>query len=192
MLCYSTMTSHLILCCTDPLHVVSFKFNKSSSNNISLTCNVTIHKDFVYRLADISVVFKRHNQTIAPRMTFVANNISISAVVRDSGMYKCIATIDGISKSRSVYIAASEVSKDTSDRLKNILLSGLGVVGSLCVVMCLLLFTICCHCPHKSGNIYSNILSKTKIGARLSTNSCASADFVFNKSSVSMSVTNVM
>ena len=110
-------------------------------------------------------------------------------MVRNTGLYKCIATIDGISKSSTVVIdpsSSSDISQNNSDRLKNILLAGLGVVGFLCLVMCLLLLIICCRCPQKADNTgYSNMVSKTKIGARLSTNSCASAEFVFNKSSVS-------
>ena len=185
--------AHSIVVCVyalyvaDPLHVVSFIFNKSSDNNISLSCNVTIHEDFSDRLADIMVVFKLHNQTIAAKLTFTAsNNISAAAVVTDSGLYHCIATIDGVSKYLSVHIRGSGDGKDGRDRLRNILLYGLGVVGFLCLVMFTLLFLICCHCPQRSGNLgYSNMVSKTKIGARLSTTSCASADFVFKKSSVS-------
>lgn len=173
---------------TDPLHIVSFIFNKFNDDVISLTCDVTIHEDFTYRLADISVVFEwlTHNQTITPELTFTANNITATAIVKDGGVYSCMATIDGISKSRTVTIEATENKRNASDQLKHILLGGLGVVAILCLVMCSLLFFICCHCPQKSGStIYSNMLSKTKIGARLSTNSCASADFVFNKPLVS-------
>lgn len=134
-------------------------------------------------------MFEQQNRTIAPTLIFTGNNITISTVVRNTGLYKCIATIDGISKSSTVVIdssSLSDISQNNSDRLKNILLGGLGVVGFLCLVMCLLLLIICCHCPQKADKTgYSNMVSKTKIGARLSTNSCASAEFVFNKSSVS-------
>lgn len=171
---------------TDPLHVVSFTFNKTSDNNIGLSCNVTIHEDFSDRLVDIMVMFKLNNQTIAPKLTFTAsNNISATAVVMDSGSYHCIATIDGVSKSLSVHIRGSGDDKG-GDQLRNILLYGLAVVGFLCMVMFTLLFLVCCRCPQRSSNAgYSNMVSKTKIGARLSTTSCASADFVFKKSSVS-------
>ena len=174
------------VCVADPLHVVSFIFNKSSSGAIRLQCNVTIHEDFIDRLADVAVVIEQqHNHSITPVLTFTANNITVSAVVRESGLYKCIATIDGISKSRTIIIDGSNTNNDNSDRVKNILLGGLGVVGFLCVVMCSLLFFICCQCPQRSANSsYSNMVSKNRIGARLSTNSCASADFVFNKSLV--------
>ena len=181
------------MCVTDPLHVVSFIFNKSADNNISLMCDVTIHEDFSDRLSDIIVVFKLDNHTVAPTLTFTAsNNVSAAAIVMDSGLYHCIATIDGVSKSLSVYIKGSAGSKDGA-KLKNILLYGLAVVGFLCVVMFTLLFLICCRCPQRSRNAgYSSMVSKTKIGARLSTTSCASAEFVFKKSSVSKPLQLIM
>ena len=176
----------MCVCVADPLHVLSFKSNKSADNSFNLTCNITIHEDFSERLIDIRVVFKLNNHTIAPDTFTAGNNISAFHTVTDSGLYHCIATIDGVSKSLSVNIKGSEVSKNGSDGLRNILLTAMGVVALLCVMLSILLFTICCRCPQKLGMAgYSNMLSKTKIGARLSTNSCASADFVFKKSSVS-------
>lgn len=177
----------MTVCVADPLHIISFTLNQSSTGHTILICNVTIHEDFIGRLGDVAVVIEQqHNHSITPVVTFAANNISISAVVGENGLYKCIATIDGISKSRRIIIGTSNTNKSTSNLVKNILLAGLGVVGLLCVIMCALLFIICCQCPQRPANSsYSNMVSKTKIGARLSTNSGASADFVFHRSSVS-------
>ena len=182
----SLQCARVCVCVADPLHVLSFISNKSADNSFNLTCNITIHEDFSERLIDIRVMFKLNNHTIAPDTFTAGNNISAFHTVTDSGLYHCIATIDGVSKSLSVNIKGSEVSKNGSDGLRNILLTAMGVVALLCVMLSILLFTICCRCPQKLGMAgYSNMLSKTKIGARLSTNSCASADFVFKKSSVS-------
>jgi len=182
---------HDCVCITDALHIISFTFSKVTNGNISLTCDIRVHKDFIHRVEEITVVFKRqsfHDHTIVPKQTFTANEISASAVVKDIGLYKCIVTIDSVSKSQSVDIKPSQTGEHThaSDQLKSILLGGLGVIVFLCLVTCLLLFIICCRCPQKSGNgSYFNVFTKIKIGARYSTNSCASADFVFNKTSVS-------
>ena len=106
--------------------------NKSIDNSFNLTCNITIHEDFSDRVADIEVVFKLNNQTIAPKLTFTAvNNISAFHMVTDSGLYHCIATIDGVSKSLSVDIKGSRDNKNDPDRLRNILLGAVGVVALL-------------------------------------------------------------
>lgn len=150
-----------------------------------------MHKDFTYRLEDFTVVFEQQsfrNHTIVPKQSSTANNITASAVVKDIGVYKCIVTIDGVSRLRSIDIKLPQTSEHThtSNQLKSILLGGLGVVAFLCLVTCFLLFIICCRCPQTSDNrSYFNVFSKIKIGARYSTNSCTSADFVFNKTSVS-------
>lgn len=180
----------LSLSLIDPLHIVSFTSNKSAGNkSVALVCQVVLHKAFAHRLADIRVMIEWqsfHNQTVTPQQAFGANIITVSVAVKESGFYKCIATIDGVSKSRSIHVELPITNGDDKDELKTILLGGLGLVAFLCVMTCSLLFVICCHCPHKSPNsMYSNMVSKTKIGARYSTNSSSTVDFVFSQSMVS-------
>jgi len=120
------------------------------------------------------------------------NTISVASNVKDTGTYQCHVNIDNFITSRNVSIDIPSLTSPVDDEpVESLpLLVAVAVVMVLFIVMFIvIMFCLMYRHYHRANSgQYSNMVSRTKIGARLSTTSCASADFVINKSSVSYHV----
>ena len=181
---------------TDPLHIVSLEH----PNTTYISCNVTVHPLLDNHHPDISVIIWWHSDTSKPKkiysqQTNVNNTIEVATNVDDSGVYECRASIDNFVTTRnvSVTISSGVVGEDGgADYLA--VLAAVAVLLILFLVMCIVIMfcLVYRHSNKASSSHYSNMVSRTRIGARLSTNSCDSADFVIKKSSVSCHVTTIV
>ena len=174
---------------TDPLHVDSF----INLNTTYISCTVTVDPLLNNRLSDVSVLIWLYSDTSRHKMLYsqrieADNVITIATNVGDTGTYGCHASIDNFITSRNVSVKIlSSVVEESHDLELLPLLVAVAVVIFLFIVMFIVIMfcLVYRYSNSSSSRQYSNMVSRTKIGARLSTNSCASADFVINKSSVS-------
>jgi len=128
-------------------------------------------------------------KVIYSKRSVVNYTISVASNVKDTGTYQCRANVDTFITSRNVSIDIPSLTSPMDDEpVESLpLLVAVAVVIVLFIVMFIvIMFCLAYRYSNRASNgQYSNMVSRTKIGARLSTTSCSSADFVINKSLVS-------